>query len=72
VKWSTDFPDRRGIPIIHLGAEGVELDEVAVAEDGALPVSARMMNSWERSPPMGPVSAAMGIARSPRRWKVRR
>ena len=36
------------------------------------PVSARMMNSWLRSPPIGPVSAAIGIAFSPMRAKVRR
>ena len=36
------------------------------------PVSARMMNSWLRSPPIGPVSARIGIAFRPMRVKVRR
>ena len=29
------------------------------------PVSAKIINSWERSPPIGPVSAAIGIAFKP-------
>ena len=36
------------------------------------PVSARTMNSWLRSPPIGPVSACMGMAFRPIRAKVRR
>ena len=28
------------------------------------PVSAKIINSWERCPPIGPVSAAIGIAES--------
>ena len=36
------------------------------------PVSARMMNSWLRSPPIGPESARIGIAFRPSRAKVRR
>ena len=42
-----------------------------VAEINPLsPVSARMMNSWLMSPPIGPVSASIGIAVSPMRANV--
>ena len=36
------------------------------------PVSASTMNSWLRSPPIGPVSARIGIAFNPIRAKVRK
>ena len=48
------------------------LYQIAVAEDSDSPVSARMMNSWLRSPPIGPVSAFMGTAFRPMRAKVRK
>jgi hypothetical protein len=54
----------------------VDFDDVAglqgVVDAWTSPVLARMMNSWLRSPPMGPVSARIGIARRPSLSKVRR
>ena len=36
------------------------------------PVSAKMANSWLKSPPIGPVSARIGIAFNPIREKIRK
>ncbi len=54
-------------------AGGTGFRSMSASQNTSLsPVEARMMNSWLRSPPMGPVSARMGIAVSPRRAKMRR
>ena len=58
--------------IVNLTCIEAAADPVLVAEHLLSPVSARMTNSWDISPPMGPVSASMGMAVSPSRWNVSR
>src|SRR5262249_5043267 len=75
----------RGIRALHRPKCGRQCASESIASSGMgrsstsllqktpdSPVSARMMNSCERSPPMGPVSAAIGMALRPIRAKVRR
>ena len=50
---------------------GAGISTKALSQNTALsPVSARTMNSCERSPPIGPVSARIGTALSPMRLNV--
>ncbi len=58
--------------IVDVVARDRQVEQSLLQKTPLSPVSASTMNSWLRSPPIGPVSARIGIAFSPIRAKVRR